>query len=941
MKKFFLSLLLLVFALSAFSQGVAINNNSAVADNSAMLDVSSSTKGILIPRMNTAQKTAIISPARGLLVYDSDTQSFWYWNGISWKEVLNNSSNITPMGPALGDLSGTYPAPNVAKIQNLDVAFGVPFDKQAMKWDALNNRWQGQNDSLFLPYNVSFGNPSKLFGITNTNNTSGATAVYGKSGAGSGILPALTIGVWGDNANGAGALGTSTNGTGVYGYSVNNYGVYGYTAGLNYAGVYGANANTGNGVVGEIFNGGIAMLGKSNGVSGKAGYFRTYNSSNPDTTFAVIQDGLGQTFSISATNSSQNLGVMSINNAGIGQAITLNNSNTANNAHMFFANQTGTGAGIYVSVANTLNTHPGIVVEHGGTGSAIEAYGFKGKAGLFQIPSASNANTALSVSTAGTGIAGSFSISNSANSADALSSTTNGTGNAADFSINNSSNSNPALVVTTNGTGRGIQSTISNSSDLAAAIYGSSAGNKAIEGIAQVNGVIGQSTGLSGGIGVFGQSSLNSSDGIGVKGISYSTVSTSGAVTGINNSNGIGIYGSSSSVSGNGIGVFGTVTGSSGIGIYGSVNANAATGIMGENTAGGTAVYGISSGASPFAVQGYADPTGGTFGIGLLGQSNNYGDGVRGFGGGAGNGVSGYSQTGSSGNGVYGEASGGTGYGVYGFSNNATRAAILGLNSSSGDGVAGTSNGAGYGVHGTAGTTGAGIYGSSNPISSTGSAALFEIGSASNTAKAVTINSNGKGEAFYISRVNGAPTQPVIRVDKTDNTDFMIFEDSYQTGHKIRFDNNGKGYFNGGTQSGGADMAEAFDVTGNRNEYEPGDVLIISIDKDRAVEKSNQPYSTLVAGVYATKPGVLMTEENIEADLSGKVPMGVLGVIPTKVCLEGGEIKRGDILVTSSQSGVAMKADLQKLKTGQAIGKALENFSGTGSGRIKVLVNVK
>jgi hypothetical protein len=83
-------------------------------------------------------------------------------------------------------------------------------------------------------------------------------------------------------------------------------------------------------------------------------------------------------------------------------------------------------------------------------------------------------------------------------------------------------------------------------------------------------------------------------------------------------------------------------------------------------------------------------------------------------------------------------------------------------------------------------------------------------------------------------------------------------------------------------------VAEAFDVEGNRNNYEPGDILIISQSSDRKVEKSNTPYSTLVAGVYATKPGVLLTEENISDDLTNKVPMGVIGVIPTKVCLQGG-----------------------------------------------------
>jgi hypothetical protein len=165
----------------------------------------------------------------------------------------------------------------------------------------------------------------------------------------------------------------------------------------------------------------------------------------------------------------------------------------------------------------------------------------------------------------------------------------------------------------------------------------------------------------------------------------------------------------------------------------------------------------------------------------------------------------------------------------------------------------------------------------------------------------------------------------------------------FQTGgsNKARIDINGKGYFDGGTTNSGADLAEAFDVEGSSAGYEPGDVLLISTTADRTLTKSNEAYSSLVAGVYATKPGVLLTEESASISaLSGKVPMGVVGVIPTKVCGDGGPIHRGDILVTSSRPGYAMKADLNKLKPGQAIGKALEEFNGT-TGKIKVLVNVK
>ncbi|HVW58755.1 MAG TPA: hypothetical protein VHC48_01925, partial [Puia sp.] len=159
--------------------------------------------------------------------------------------------------------------------------------------------------------------------------------------------------------------------------------------------------------------------------------------------------------------------------------------------------------------------------------------------------------------------------------------------------------------------------------------------------------------------------------------------------------------------------------------------------------------------------------------------------------------------------------------------------------------------------------------------------------------------------------------------------------------NKARIDNTGKGFFNGGTQNSGADVAEAFDVEGAYTAYEPGDVLLISTTLDRTVVKCREAYSPLVAGVYATKPGVLLTEEESAGSvLVGKVPMGVVGVIPTKACDENGPIHRGDILVTSSRPGYAMKADPEKLKAGQAIGKALEPLD-SGTGKIKVLVNVK
>ena len=76
------------FTIIAKAQNVAVNTTGSSADASAMLDVSSTTKGFLAPRMTTVQRTGILSPANGLLVFDTDTKTYWYFSS-TWKEMTN------------------------------------------------------------------------------------------------------------------------------------------------------------------------------------------------------------------------------------------------------------------------------------------------------------------------------------------------------------------------------------------------------------------------------------------------------------------------------------------------------------------------------------------------------------------------------------------------------------------------------------------------------------------------------------------------------------------------------------------------------------------------------------------------------------------------------------------------------------------------------------
>lgn len=80
MKKltFFTGLILISFF--ATGQGVAVNEDGSSADASSVLDVKSTTKGLLIPRMTRAEREAISSPATGLLVYQTDENPGIYCN---------------------------------------------------------------------------------------------------------------------------------------------------------------------------------------------------------------------------------------------------------------------------------------------------------------------------------------------------------------------------------------------------------------------------------------------------------------------------------------------------------------------------------------------------------------------------------------------------------------------------------------------------------------------------------------------------------------------------------------------------------------------------------------------------------------------------------------------------------------------------------------------
>lgn len=82
-------------AYSAYSQ---VGIGTTTPDQSAILDVSSTTGGLLLPRMNEVQRDAISNPATGLLIYfiDVNQQCLQVYNGSSWENIYCPTTNTVP-----------------------------------------------------------------------------------------------------------------------------------------------------------------------------------------------------------------------------------------------------------------------------------------------------------------------------------------------------------------------------------------------------------------------------------------------------------------------------------------------------------------------------------------------------------------------------------------------------------------------------------------------------------------------------------------------------------------------------------------------------------------------------------------------------------------------------------------------------------------------------
>ena len=97
MKKLFSFFIVLSFiATSKAQQNVGIG--TAAPDASAQLDISSTTKGVLIPRMTKSQRDAIVGPVEGLMIYNSTSKLLNYYDGIGWRNYDGSNADELRVG---------------------------------------------------------------------------------------------------------------------------------------------------------------------------------------------------------------------------------------------------------------------------------------------------------------------------------------------------------------------------------------------------------------------------------------------------------------------------------------------------------------------------------------------------------------------------------------------------------------------------------------------------------------------------------------------------------------------------------------------------------------------------------------------------------------------------------------------------------------------------
>ncbi len=97
----------LILCIQSLAQNIGINDDGSTPNKSAMLDVKSNSKGLLIPRLTAAERLDIVNPATGLMAFQTDGTKGFYYYETTWKMVGSGNTETDPFFTANFDLTGS------------------------------------------------------------------------------------------------------------------------------------------------------------------------------------------------------------------------------------------------------------------------------------------------------------------------------------------------------------------------------------------------------------------------------------------------------------------------------------------------------------------------------------------------------------------------------------------------------------------------------------------------------------------------------------------------------------------------------------------------------------------------------------------------------------------------------------------------------------------
>lgn len=160
--KYLFTFLIIIFNMAVMGQNQNVGIGTSLPDASALLDLSSTTKGLLIPRMTTGQRTTFATVIKGLTVFDITTNSFWFYDGTAWVE-LPGANKIWKLDGNAGtnatvNFIGTTDAePLVFKVNNLRAGF-IYSSNTALGYQTFTNNTSGFSNSAFGYKTLSLNN---------------------------------------------------------------------------------------------------------------------------------------------------------------------------------------------------------------------------------------------------------------------------------------------------------------------------------------------------------------------------------------------------------------------------------------------------------------------------------------------------------------------------------------------------------------------------------------------------------------------------------------------------------------------------------------------------------------------------------------------------------------------------------------------------------------